>query len=229
MGELLGVAGVVAFLPVDGALVPDYLSTLPGSAASTVLASGLTCDGGFSHLIRFDTVHHDDPVPLSELAAVCLDAVSAEAVGIVVVAESAGLVGASRQRVPRAPEALRFESNTLQDWLTFTAEPAHEKTTVLITGIVARSATPPLTEHLRPLRVRDDLLGHLHAAVFAYRPVPRRTVALEPLVASLYEHQRLRTVLHLIDDARVAGAGESRLVRGLVWAAPIAAITAESP
>jgi hypothetical protein len=68
----------------------------------------------------------------------------------------------------------------------------------------------------------EDLFGHLHAVVFSYRPVPRRTVALRPLVTRLYAQQRVRGLLHLIgDDRGAAGAGQSTLRRGLCWSGPV--------
>ena len=61
-GELIGVAGTVAYLPTDGALVPDYLSITPHSAPTAVLGSGLVLDGTFTNLIRFRTQPGAAPV-----------------------------------------------------------------------------------------------------------------------------------------------------------------------
>jgi hypothetical protein len=41
-------------------------------------------------------------------------------------------------------------------------------------------------------------------------------------VTSLFEHEQLLGVLHLLhDDRGSAGAGESEFIRGACWAAPI--------
>jgi hypothetical protein len=75
---------------------------------------------------------------------------------------------------------------------------------------------------LRPLGDAPGLVGHFHAAAFTYRPVPQRTVALRVLVTKLFTQQRVRALLHLVDDDRGgAGAGERHFRRGLCWAAPV--------
>jgi anti-anti-sigma factor len=227
LGELIGAGGVVAYLPTDGALIPDYLAAARGHVPRAHLTSGVVCEGGFSHLVRFSTARTAHSVPLAEIAEVCLDAEGTDAVAIVAIAESAGLVGALRRRPPAAAGAggSPFAPQALRDWLTYTAEPAHATTTALLVGVAARRAVPPLAAQLRPLRSRPGLVGHFHAGVFSYRPVPQRTVALQTVVATLFEHQTMRAVLHLLHDARQTGrASESHFVRGLAWVAPIAAV-----
>jgi len=227
LGELIGAGGVVAYLPTDGAFVPDYLATARGHAPAPYLASGVVCEGGFSHLVRFSTARAATSVPLAELAEVCLDAEGSDAVGIVAITESAGLVGAHRRQPPASVRSngSPFAPQALRDWLTFTAEPAYSASTALVVGVAARRALPPLAAQLRPLRGRPGLLGHFHAAVFSYRPVPQRTVALQTVVETLFQHQTLRSVLHLLHDERQAGRGsESHFVRGLAWVAPVASV-----
>lgn len=219
MGELLGIGGVVAFQPTDSGRVPDYLTTLRDHAPNALLAGGILCDGSFSHLVRFSAKHRTEPVPLSELASVCLDAVGSEAAGVVVVAETAGLVGASRRVSPASDAgAVGFDLTSLRDWLAFTAEPAHAGATVLIAGVIARTAAPPLRAHVRPLDAAGRLLGHFHAAAFSYQPVPRRTVPMHRVAGGLFENETLRAVLHLLSDTRDDARRESRFARGLVWA-----------
>ena len=231
-GELLAAGGVLIHLPIDGAGVPDYLGTIGGSPPAAMLGAGLVCEGDFSHLVRFGT-GGADPVPLRELAAVCLDFVGGDAAGVVMVAETAGLVGAWRRAAPAGAHRGRTAGNgdgessfapaALREWLTLTAEPMYAGTTALVVGVVARRAAPALAAHLRPMRAAPGLLGHLHAAVFPYKPVPQRTVGVRSLVDGLLERHGVRAVLHLLADGRPgAGAGESTFLRGLVWAAPLA-------
>jgi hypothetical protein len=227
-GELLAAAGVVTYLPTDGARVPDYLGSLRGHVPRAVVGSALTFAGAFSQLVRFSTGPAASSVPIGELADVCLDAVGADAAGIVMVAESAGLVGAWLRRPPTAPAAVgRFDVPSVRDWLAFTAEPAHAGTTALVVGVVARGARPPLAEHLRPMGPTTRVAGHLHAAAFPYQPVPQRTVSVERAAAGLWGPAGARAVLHLLADGRrSAEAAQSRFLRGLAWAAPITAADA---
>jgi hypothetical protein len=70
------------------------------------------------------------------------------------------------------------------------------------------------------------LYGHFHAAVFSYRPLPQRTVELGALVRRLFKDHQLRDVLHLVwDDRWEVGVGESALVRGVGWVAPITQVS----
>lgn len=227
MGELVGVGGVVAFQPTDGGRVPDYLTSLRDHVPRPILACGIVCDGTFSHLVRFSAKHRGDSVPLSELASVCLDAAGSASVGVVMIAETAGLVGASR-RVSPASEAGApgFDVASLREWLAFTAEPAHAGATALIAGVIDRTGEPPLLPHVRPLDAAGRLLGHFHAAVFSYQPVARRTVQLNRVVANLFETETLRAVLHLLPDSRNGAAQrESGFARGLAWAGRLDTIT----
>ncbi len=222
-GELVAAAGAVVYLPTEGGQVPDFDLGLGGRPPTAVLASGLVCDGEFSQLARFSTQPDAEAVPLGELARVCLDAVGGDTVGIVMLAETAGLVGAWLRRSPGAEGAgIAFDVEGIREWLGTTPEPAHEGTTALVVGVASRAPDPALAPALRPLGDAPGLVGHFHAVAFTYRPVPQRTVALRVLVTKLFTQQRVRGLLHLLSDDRGgAGAGESNFRRGLCWAAPV--------
>jgi hypothetical protein len=223
LGELAAAAGAAAYLPTEGSQVPDFDLGLGGRPPSAVLTSGLVCDGAFSHLARFSTQPEADAVPLGELARFCLDAVGGSTVGVVMVAETTGLVGAWLRRSPAgALPGIAFDIDGVREWLGTTPEPAHEGTTALVVGVASRAPDPALAPQLRPLGDGSGMLGHFHAVVFAYRPVPQRTMALRVLVTKLFSQQRVRALLHLLSDDRGgAGAGESQFQRGLCWAAPV--------
>jgi len=224
LGELLAVAGCVAYFPSDGARVPDYLVADGPTPPRATLASGLTCEGGFNRLVRFSTQPEASSVPFSELLAVCLEAVGGRAAGVVIAAETAGLCGARLLRSP-AGSPLTFEVPAVRDWLAFAPERTYAMTTALIAGVVARSPEGPLASHLLPLEVTERLFGHFHAAVFSYHPLPQRTVELGALARGLFANHELRDVLHLLwDDRGEAGVGESAVVRGVGWISPITQI-----
>jgi anti-anti-sigma factor len=228
LGELLAVAGCVAHFPNDGARMADYLVGDGEVAPRAVLASGLTCEGAFSKLVRFSTKPDVDAVPLSEVAGVCLDAVGGTVAGVVIAAETLGLSGARIRRSPAAPGAspLEFEVAALREWLSFTPERASALTTTLVAGVVARTPEGPLAAHLRPFGSSGNLYGHFHAAVFSYRPLPQRTVELGVLARGLFKDHQLRDVLHLVwDDRGEDGVAESTIVRGVAWVAPVTLVS----
>ena len=66
-------------------------------------------------------------------------------------------------------------------------------------------------------------MGHFHAAVVPYRPIPAGAIGLDATVAHLFEPGRIETILHLLGDARpILGAGESKFKRGAIWYVPLA-------
>jgi anti-anti-sigma factor len=222
VGELLAVAGCVAYFPSDGARMADYLVGAEGAAPRVVLASGLTCEGGFSKLIRFNKQPDADAVPLSELASIALDAAGGKLAGLVILGETAGLSGARLQRSPAQDAAVRFELPAVREWLSFAPERTYSMTTTVIAGVVARAPDGPIAAHLRALGGTAGLQGHFHAAVFSYHALPQRTVELGTLLRGLFANHQLRDVLHLLwDDRGDTGVGESALLRGVGWVAPI--------
>jgi anti-anti-sigma factor len=223
LGELVAVAGCIAYFPSDGARMADYLVGGGQVAPRAVLASGLTCEGGFSQLVRFNTQPAAESVPLSELATVGLDAAGGRLAGLVIAGETAGLCGARLRRSPaRGAAPVRFEVPAVREWLLFAPERTYSMATTLIVGVVAREPEGPIAAYLRPLGGTDGLYGHFHAAVFSYHPLPQRTVELAALLRGLFANHQLRDVLHLIWDQRGdGGVGESALVRGVGWVGPI--------
>jgi anti-anti-sigma factor len=228
LGELVGAAGCVAYFPTDGARQADY--RVGGGAAGGVpralLASGLVCEGGFSQLVRFSTGPDAEAVPLSELAAVSLEAAGGGLAGMVIVGETAGLAGARLLRSPAHGTApITFDALSLREWLLFPPERIHAMTTSVILAVVGRRPGGPIAAHLRPIGTDGKLVGHFHAAVFAYHPLPQRTVELASLLKGIFADHQLRDVLHLVwDDRGESGVTESALLRGVAWVAPITRI-----
>jgi len=197
---------------------------------------GLACEGQLSGAARFEARGERGAVGLSELVGGCLDLVGADAAGIVMVAESAGLVGASLRRSPalNGPPAPReswvpapFSHPEIRRWLSFTSERAFPRSLALVAGVAARGSAPELARFLRPLN-GGDVAGHFHAAAFSYRPLKRGETDLHATVTSLFESEALQGVLHLLHDGREAtGAGDSEFVRGACWVGPITAVEEE--
>jgi anti-anti-sigma factor len=227
-GEFLAVGGSVAYLPTDGTNVPDYMSASGAFVPEVQMLYGLDCVGRFSQLARFEAKPEAGAAGLSALAAAALDLSGAGAAGIVMVAESAGLVGAALRRSPALgyPAGSPFRFPEVRQWLSFTPERAYARSLALVVGVVARCADDRLGPLLRPLGNGARLEGHLHAAVFSYRPLQRGEIDLETTVAALFQGESLQGVLHLLhDDRPIAGAGESEFVRGACWLSPITSVS----
>jgi anti-anti-sigma factor len=228
-GELVSVAGATAYQPGDGTNVADYLVTAGGLGADVRVLYCLACEGRFSHLVRFETLQPGGVVGLSRLLGGCFAVAPCDSLGVVVVAEASGLVGAALRRSPAEPiDAGGFFAHPgLRTRLTFTSERAFPRSVVLAAGVVSGDdrGDQQTKEQLRP--IGPDCAGHFHAAAFRFRPIRKGRIDLGETVTGLFESEQLLGVLHLLyDDRAIAGCGESEFVRGACWIGPI---TANSP
>src|SRR5437762_4796682 len=237
-GEFIAAGGAVAYLPTDGTNVPDFLVAGGTNLPEVQVCYGIACHGTnpqpFSSLIRFEAKKSSEPVALSLLLESCLELSNAQQIGIVMIAESAGLIGAALRRSPvlAASEPNAFNFPRIRDWLSFTAERAYAKSVVLLAGIAVRGSAEALAPVIRPFPNASSselaVAGHFHAAAFSYRPVQRGQIDLKASIKTLFEGQALEGILHLLsDDRALSGSGQSELVRGACWIAPISNITAE--
>lgn len=220
LGEFLAVAGCAAHLPPGGSIRPDFLIAEQALTPAAWLASGLVVEGEPSLLLRFESGAKSRSTPFVEIARAALENSGAEAAAFVLVAETAGLVGASLRRSPAEASAGALDFPAVRDWLNFTSERAFRDATSLVAGVVARPGSG-CEAHLRPLA--KGLLAHAHAAVFPYRPIRKGAIPLEETVRGLFESGGMQTVLHLLNDTREPdGAGDSEFTRGACWVAPVA-------
>jgi hypothetical protein len=182
---------------------------------------GLRCEGGFTHLMRFETSSAEGPIALAELVRTALEISAASAIGMVMVVESAGLVGAALRRSPAAAAGASdapFKYPEVRSWLSFSTERLYSRSLALISGVAASSECAPLAPLLRPLGTGAWPLGHFHAAAFSYRPLQKGSIDLKTTVTTLFETETLQGVLHLLTDDRVAaGQQQSEFVRGACW------------
>ncbi len=221
-GEFLAVAGIAAFQPCDGSSRPDFVVSHGALRPEGHLLLGLTGEGNFPTLARFEAKRERRTIPLAELAATALELSGAPVAVFAALTETAGLVGASLRQspAPAASAGARFEYPQIRDWLSFTPERAFRDSTSLLVGVVARpgSAFEPL---LRPLG-SAALRAHVHAVAFPYRPLRKGAIDLVTSTQELFESQSLQAVLHLLADPReFSGAGDSEFFRGAVWIAPV--------
>ena len=108
-------------------------------------------------------------VTLVEVTEACLAIAAEDAVGMVMIAESAGLMGAALRRSPAvAPvEGAPFAYPQIREWLSFTAERAYSRSLALVAGVAASTEHPALAPFIRPLGKNPQPAGHFHAAAFA--------------------------------------------------------------
>ncbi|MFM9058920.1 MAG: STAS domain-containing protein [Planctomycetaceae bacterium] len=231
-GEIVAAVGCLFHRPPATDPRIDWVVPQAGLAPRLTLVEGLAWEGVPSGSAGFEPATPDSTVPLDDLARALLAAADAPAVCFVAVGEIHGLVGAELVRpLAEADAADHPRAGTAavtSRWLSFSREPVHARRTAIVVGVAARS-TPPdaaLAAALRPLDPIADrgLVGHVHAAVFAYRPVSREPGDLGQLVASLAAAPPLGVMHLLADPAPLVGSGKSEFVRGVAWFAPLAVV-----
>jgi anti-anti-sigma factor len=220
-GEFLAVGGSAAYLPTDGTNVPDFMVSSGQLVPEMSVLYGLRCEGGFTHLMRFETASAEGPISLAGLVRTALEISGAQAIGMVMVVESAGLVGAALRRSPAAAtgvNAAPFKYPEVRSWLSFSTERLYSRSLALVSGVAASSECAPLAPMLRPLGAEAWPTGHFHAAAFSYRPLKKGSIDLKTTVTTLFETETLQGVLHLLtDDREAAGPQQSEFVRGACW------------
>jgi hypothetical protein len=228
-GEFLAVSGVAAYRPSAGPGRPDFEHSAGAFIPRVRLLYGLAFPTDRAALMRFEAQGEPGSasVALSQIAEACLDQAGGTAVGVVLAGESHGLVGAALRRSPVGlPAGLDpFAHPEVRDWLSFTPESEHSRSTALVVGVATREVCPALAPFVRPLvgAATTELQGHFHAAVVPYRPLPGGAIALAETVSHLFEPGRIETILHLLGDGRpILGAGESSFTRGAIWYVPLA-------
>lgn len=220
-GEFVGAAGGAAYMPTDGTATPDYMLSTVGLAPTAQALYAITFRGTPSHQLRFEATTPDAGVPLSDIVRACGSLAGTPTVGIVMAADITGLVCARLRRSPARGEALHFDFPAVRDWLSFTPEREFARFSSIVVGIASSSPSASLAPFVRPLS--DEYNGHFHAAVTAFRSLPRGKLPVGDIVAAWLQPRSLVSVVHLLRDTRpIEGAGESEFQRGACWIFPIA-------
>jgi hypothetical protein len=219
-GEFIAAAGGAAFMPTDGTATPDYMVSTVGLVPTVQAQYAITFRGSPSHQLRFEANTPDAGVPLSEVVRACVSLAGTPTVGIVMAADITGLVCARLRRSPGGGDAVNFDFPAVREWLSFTPEREFARFSCLVVGVASSSPSAVLVPFLRP--VSDEYQGHFHAAVTAFRALPRGKLPIAEVVSTWLQPRSLSSVVHLLRDARPnEGAGESEFQRGTCWLFPI--------
>src|SRR5262249_26144245 len=157
--------------PTDGSSVPDFQVTEGQFVPEVNLLYGLTARGGFARLLRFEAGQSERRViALSDLVEAAIDHLQCPAAGFVILAESAGVVGATLRRSPILEASQSpWTFPGVRDWLSFTTERTDERNVVFIVGFAEREPRSNGAAFLRRFGPGTSAQGHFHAAVFPYR------------------------------------------------------------
>lgn len=226
-GEFLAAGGCAIAMPTNEShALPDFVVEQGGLVPRVETLYALTGSGDFAAMVRFDAVAGGPgKIALSELVSSLLELSEAPAIGFVVLAEAAGLVGASLLKSP-AGQAVTHALPDVRDWLSFTSERTAEKSLCLLVGVAGNNFAADAAPFVRPLKADSAVKAHMHAASFPYRAVPRGELPFGSTIANTISASTPSAVLHLMADARpFEGVGETDLARGACWMGPLTTIT----
>ncbi|MBF0498459.1 MAG: STAS domain-containing protein [Deltaproteobacteria bacterium] len=222
-GEFLAVAGHVVCQSVDSPDTPDFMigesSFIPEAQVLYMMAG----TGDFPFFMEFQGQEEGMDIPLSAIGDVAMEVCGADAVSFACLGEVSGLVGYGYRRSPvlaAHPDEI-FSYPSILDWIHYRSEPACQGAITLAVGIASRRVDM-LASFTRPLDRDKSILGHVHAAVFPYRPLAGGYQELRECLEVLFQGQEPIGLIHLLSDLqRINGAGESKLARGICWTSPI--------
>jgi anti-anti-sigma factor len=226
-GEFLAAAGCAIALPTnDRHCPPDYVVEQGEMVPRVETLYALAGAGDFPSMVRFDALSEGPgTIGLSEFVEALIELSGSDLIAFVVLAEAAGLVGASLQRSP-AMRPLSLDLPDVRDWMLFTTQWTKERSQVLLVGVAGRRIPECAASFMRPMKTDAKVMAHIHGALFPYRPVQRGELPYAKTVAEIFTHSTPSTVLHLMADTRpFEGVGESDLLRGACWMGPLRAIT----
>ena len=223
-GEFLAVDGCLTWLPGGGENPPDYLVRSDQFVPEVYAVQALTATGSYSHLIRFSPNSKTSSIPLTDLIGTALKTTGADAVVMVCVAEIEGLVGAAISRSPgeitEGDHPERFPE--VREWVAFCGERVHARQSALMTVFAARCPEPVLAAQLSASPSDETLFFHAHAAVLPYRPLQEGIITPDGTIQAFFETAEPVDLMHLLEDNRpIIGLGQSALLRGACWCAPL--------
>lgn len=216
-GEFLALGGMAIVQPADNRQGLDYLMTQGSLQPQVTPLSGIVAHGPFAQCLRFEGSDPRRGLPLTDLLELALRETASDTIGLAFAAETEFLVGAALLQPPGESLALASFPQ-IRDQMLFTVEPAYPRSLTLGVAFATRSADHPLGLQLRPAA---SLQVHAHAAAFSYRPLPKGQLDLPTCTAELLDHENPLGLLHLLDDHRPGGLGQSRFHRGALWVTPL--------
>jgi anti-sigma B factor antagonist len=222
-GEFLAAGGCAVALPTgESDAMPDYLIQQRDLVPHVETLYAITGTGDFSTMIRFDAqADTAGKLGISELVTTLLEFSAAAAIAFIVLAEASCVIGTSLLKSP-ALGPVDHSVPAVRNWLSFTTERVSEKSLALLVGVAARDPNGEAGSFLRPLRPGSPIQGHMHAAVFGYRPVQRGELPFSGAVRNILAGSNPKAMLHIMADSRpYDGLGETDLARGACWMGPI--------
>lgn len=224
-GEFMAVSGIAMYQPTNGGNIPDYMIASGKLTPRIHAPYSLQFQGAPQYCLRFEakSLH----VTTTEVLDTLLELAKTEAVGMVMLAQSHGLIGAMLRQPPFDNLSDFFAFPGIRERLSFSTEHVDNEKLVIIAGAAGQKNNQngiDIQTFTRPWN--DRLWGHLHAAVFNNRMLPQGRLDMKSTLNHLFHDRWPLKIMHLINDTReICGAGDSLFSKGAVWFSPLSEIT----
>jgi len=225
-GEFIGMGNAVVYQPPGQRITPDYVIQQGHLIPEINVLYGILFGGEFSHLIHFSPVEGETSTGLSCLLQNIAGITGFESFGMVMLSETAGIVGSSLNVSPLSDQQNEslFDFPAIRKHVNFTTEPEYAHTMTVTIGVASRRPDTTLKRYLRNGEP-DGFWQHFHSAVFTYHPLCKADIDLYTALSGFFEHDKIQSILHLLSDKREAvGAGESEFFHGTCWIGKIASV-----
>ena len=209
-GEALVLRGSLFFYPAVKRPAVDYiLCGTPDPAMKYRFFHGFGFNGQFAATASFEGA--EGFVTLDALAASLFTLSAASAIGIVLLAESKGLLGMNLKQVPlfenRPKNGLEiFDAANFPEWVNFPIEPTDTNAVIAAAGIAVRSREGLAAKYEKLLG--NQSLHHLHGAVFSRVPLSKNPAQFDAELQRVISDLEAAKVQHVL--------GQSKFSRGLV-------------
>ncbi len=224
-GEFVGLGNALVYSPAGASSAPDYMLKTGALIPSVNMLYGIVFEGSFEQQIHFQSSEKGAGIGLSNLLATVFKQTAYEKLAMVFIAEIQGLVGISLQRSPvhlSHSKQTIFRFPEVRENIHFTTEPVYQGMIAVVAGIAVRSGSNEFDDFVRPASPGGPFLQHFHAAVFSYHPIKKTNIDLGESIETLFEADKILSVMHLINDTReFTGAGETEFKNGVAWVSEI--------
>jgi len=184
---------------VRHAAVDFMLATEQGAGLEYRFLHGFGFTGEYRGIAAFESA--EGFVDLHRLIGLACDRVQANALGLVLLAESKGLWGMHMKRIPTAENTPGdggeiFDASNFAAWMNFPVEPADADCIVMGAGIVIRDRELERSEVRRILPSGSGF--HIHAAVFSREPLSKNPESFEAELKRAATELEVFKVQHLL-------------------------------
>lgn len=220
-GEFVALGDSVVYSPAGKPNSPDYMIKSGALIPGIELLYGIIFEGEFDTVISFSSNNPDKTIVLSNLITKLFEFTGYEKLVMVMLAESSGLVGISINHSPAVDQGTAVNPFTfpeIKENINFTTEPEYKQMMTITAGVTSKTAEGDLKKFTRPLAPGSRIHQHFHSAIFSYHPFKKTNINLNETITSFFEQDKIRGVLHLLNDTReITGIGESDFKGGICW------------